>query len=65
MDDDRQKILFDALKVGLINVVAMTAVSRLFPNNFMFQAFVSGAIFHITMETLDISHLYLETPQFK
>lgn len=65
MQDERQKVLFDALKVGALNVIAMTAVTRLFPNNFIFQAFLSGVLFHLTMETLDISHLYLETPQYK
>lgn len=60
--EDRTKLLIDAMKVGALNVVFMYMIQKLYPNNFVFQAFVAGSLFHISMETLEVRHWYLEAP---
>lgn len=59
---ENSKLLYDAVKVGAMNVVFMYMIQKLYPNNFVFQAFVAGSLFHISMEMLEVRHWYLEAP---
>lgn len=61
-NDSRIKLLTEAAKVGALNVFFMFMIQKVYPNNFVFQAFVAGSLFHISMEMLDIRHWYLEAP---
>ena len=54
-NQDRFKFLTDAVKVGAINVVIMHLSQKLYPNNLALQAFLSGSLFHISMQMLEIS----------
>lgn len=60
--DSRLQLLTEAAKVGALNVAFMFMIQKVFPNNFVFQAFVAGSLFHISMEMLDVRHWYLEAP---
>jgi hypothetical protein len=55
---DRTKLLIDAAKVGAINVVVMYMAQKLYPNNFVMQAFVSSSIIFLGTEMLDLPHWY-------
>ena len=50
--EDRTKILTDAALVGAINLVAMYMAHKIYPNNFLLQAFISGSIIHISMNII-------------
>lgn len=55
---DRTKLLIDAAKVGAINVVVMYMAQKLYPNNFVMQAFVSSSIIFLGTEMLDLPHWF-------
>jgi hypothetical protein len=57
-NNDRNKLLIDAAKVGAINVVVMYMTQKIYPNNFVLQAFISSSIIYIGMEILELPHWY-------
>ena len=62
MDDS---IIEDAVKVGLANLVFVKLLQNVFPNNIPAQVFLSGSLFHITMQYFRVKHWYLEPPDYK
>jgi hypothetical protein len=62
MDGD---LLTDAMKVGMANLVFVKVLQNVFPNNIPAQVFLSGTLFHITMEYFKVKHWYLEQPEYK
>jgi hypothetical protein len=53
MDQDRVKLLTDAAKVGALNLLIMYMAQKIYPNNYLLQAFVSGSVFHLSMQMLE------------
>ena len=58
-------VLTDAVKVGLANLVFVKLLQNVFPNNLPAQIFLSGSLFHITMDYFKVKHFYLEQPEYR
>ena len=51
--EDNTKVITDAVLIGAMNVVVLYITQRIYPNNFMLQAFVSTSLIHISMKMLE------------
>ena len=50
---DKTKLLTDTALVGALNVLAIYLAQKVYPNNILLQAFVSGSIIHMTMKMME------------
>lgn len=50
---DPSKLLTDTALIGVMNVVAIFMAQKLYPNNFLIQAFISGSILHLSMKIIE------------
>lgn len=55
MADEQVKFITDTATVGLLNLAAMYVAQKLYPNNFILQAFISGSLFHLSMKFAELS----------
>jgi hypothetical protein len=55
MSDKQVKFITDTATVGLLNLAAMYVAQKLYPNNFLLQAFISGSLFHLSMKFAELS----------
>lgn len=60
-----EKLIQDALIVGAVNLIVVKLLEKVFPNNIPAQVFLTGTLFHLTMEQLRVKHFYLEPPEYK
>jgi hypothetical protein len=50
---DKTKLITDTALVGALNVLAIYLAQKVYPNNLLLQAFVSGSIIHISMKMIE------------
>jgi hypothetical protein len=59
------ELIEDALIVGAVNLITLKLLEKVFPNNIPAQIFLTGTVFHLSMERLRVKHFYLEPPEYK
>lgn len=50
---DPSKLLTDTALIGVMNVVAIFMAQKVYPNNILLQAFISGSILHLSMKMIE------------
>jgi hypothetical protein len=60
----KEKVLSDALKIGIANLVIVSIMQNVFPKQIPLQLFLTATIFHITTEYLKVNDFYLEQPEY-
>lgn len=60
----KSKVLSDAIKIGLTNLVIVKLLQNVFPKDIPLQLFLSASIFHITSEYFKVNDFYLEQPEY-
>jgi len=58
---DTETLLYEALQVGMINIIFNYIGKRIFPHSFVGQAIASGFIYHITAEYVGLNEYYVKT----
>lgn len=54
---DTSKFLTDTALIGVMNVVAVFMAQKVYPNNILLQAFISGSILHLSMKMIEFPSL--------
>jgi hypothetical protein len=60
----KQKVVLDAIKLGVANLVIVKVLQNVIPKYPTLQLLLSATIFHITSEYFKINDFYLEEPEY-